>query len=204
MHGDPIAQTPRPRRIGLFGGTFDPVHHGHLQLAALAQQALGLDEVRFIPCRISPHKAGGAAASGDDRLQMLRLATAPLEWAMVDDLELRRPGPSYSHETAAELARQTPGARFFWIMGGDQWDALPRWNQPERLAGLVEFIVIGRGASPTPREGFRLHAVAGGHPASATAIRQALRREPEDRPPADPWLPDAVAAYIRRRGLYRK
>ncbi|RYD35901.1 MAG: nicotinic acid mononucleotide adenylyltransferase, partial [Verrucomicrobiaceae bacterium] len=76
-----------PRKIGLFGGTFDPVHLGHVHLADLARETLGLDEVRFIPCRISPHKTGTHPAGPADRLEMLELATAGLPWAVVDDIE---------------------------------------------------------------------------------------------------------------------
>lgn len=206
MHAaTPTDPIPPPRRLGLFGGTFDPVHHGHLHLATLARDALALDEVRFIPCRISPHKSSGATASAEERVDMLRLAIAPLPWAVVDDLELRRPGPSYSHETATAVAARHPEARLFWIMGGDQWEALPRWNQPERLAELVDFIVLARGVPPAPRPGFRMHAVAGNHPASATAIRRALAETSENAAATvSAWLAAEVANFIASRGLYRR
>ncbi len=189
-----------PRKIGLFGGTFDPVHLGHIHLATVAKDALALDEVRFLPCRISPHKAGSAPASGEHRCEMLRLATRDLEWAVVDDFELRQPRPSYPFETAEAMARKFPGDRLFWIMGGDQWEALPRWKHPERLAACVEFIVLARGDSPASREGYRLHTVRGGHPASATAVRRAIAAAEE----AHPWLPTPVAEWISARGIYRK
>jgi nicotinate-nucleotide adenylyltransferase len=190
---------PAPRKIALFGGTFDPVHRGHIHLPTLARDALKLDEVRFLPCRISPHKTGSTPASGDDRCEMLRLATSGLPWAVVDDFELRQPGPSYSYQTAEAMAGRFPGARLFWIMGFDQWSALPRWKNPERLAALVEFIVLARGETPQPREGCRLHVIAGGHPASATAIREAVSKG-ETR---HPWLDPEVAEWIATKGLYR-
>jgi nicotinate-nucleotide adenylyltransferase len=133
-----------PRKIAIFGGTFDPVHLGHIHLASLAQTALALDEVRFLPCQISPHKPGSSPTSGAERGEMLRLATADISWAMVDDSELHQTGPSYSYQTAEAMAERFPGARLFWIMGGDQWQALPRWKYPERLAKCVEFIVLAR------------------------------------------------------------
>lgn len=190
---------PTPRKIGLFGGTFDPVHLGHLHLAALAREALGLDEVRFLPCHISPHKPGTAPASGKDRSQMLRLATAGLPWAVVDDFELRQPGPSYSYQTAAAMAEKFPAARLYWIMGGDQWDALPRWKHPERLAKHVEFAVLARGETPQPREGYPLHIIRGDHPASATEIRNAISNSSIYQH----WLPPAVAEWIREKKLYQ-
>jgi nicotinate-nucleotide adenylyltransferase len=188
-----------PRKIGLFGGTFDPVHRGHLHLAALARDALGLDEVRFLPCPVSPHKSGSAPVSGEDRCEMLRLATAALPWAVVDDFELHQPLPAYSYLTAEALADRFPAARLFWIMGGDQWDALPRWKNPQRLAALVEFAVLARGETPRPRDGYRLHVVRGDHPASATAIREAISHGA----PSHEWLAPAVAAWIAAKGLYR-
>ena len=93
-----------PRKIGLFGGTFDPVHLGHVHLATVAKDALELDQVRFLPCRISPHKAGTSPASGEHRCEMLRLATRDLPWAVVDDFELHQREPSYSYETAEAMA----------------------------------------------------------------------------------------------------
>lgn len=187
------------RKCALFGGTFDPVHLGHVHLARLAVEALGLDEVRFIPCRISPHKIGRSPASGDDRLRMLELATAGLPWAVVDDLELCRDGPSYSWQTAETMVKRFPDCRWFWILGEDQWEALPRWAEPQRLASLVEFIVFSRaGRTPAPREGFRAHFLQGEHPASATAVRATLATDQ----PSD-WLHPGVNQWISQRRLYR-
>ena len=187
------------RKIGLFGGTFDPVHLGHIHLATVAKEALALDEVRFLPCRISPHKTGHAPASGADRLEMLRLATREIAWAVVDDFELTQADPSYSFLTAEAMSLKFPDTRLFWIMGGDQWEALPRWKNPDRLAELVEFIVLARGEIPAPREGYRLHVAAGQHPASATAIRDAISKGDT----APPWLDPAVGRWIREKSLYQ-
>ena len=188
------------RKIGLFGGTFDPVHLGHIHLASLAREALALDEVRFLPCRLSPLKTVHANASGAQRCEMLRLATAGLPWAVVDDTELTRAEPSFSYLTAEEMAARFPEARLFWILGGDQWDALPRWKHPERLAACVEFIVLARGGDvPQPRPGFRAHVVHGQHPASATVIRKAI----SEGDSTIPWLDPAVSAWMDRHGIYR-
>ncbi len=183
-----------PRKIGLFGGTFDPVHLGHLHLAALAKEALKLDEVHFLPCALSPHKADSSPASAEDRAEMLRLATAEIPWAVVDDYELHQVGPSFSYHTAEAMAGKFPTARLYWIMGGDQWDALPRWEKPERLAACCEFAVLARGSSPQPRTGYTLHIIQGHHPASATAIRQEISR--------NTWLHPSVANYIAEHRLY--
>lgn len=195
----PIMSRTHPDRIGLFGGTFDPVHHGHLEIAARARDALELTQVRFLPCRVSPHKTDRPPASGEDRLAMLRLATSALPWAVVDDFELHAPGPSYSYLTAEEMQLRHPDARLFWILGRDQWNALSRWRHPDRLAARVEFIVFDRDGIPAPRPGWTMHPVPGSHPASSTAIREALRSTY-----AMPnWLDPRVADYIRRHHLYR-
>lgn len=187
------------RSIGLFGGTFDPVHLGHLHLATVAREALSLDQVRFIPCEISPHKADLHPTSGADRFDLLQTATRDLPWALVDDLELRRDGPSFSYLTADAIAASFPEAKLFWILGGDQWEALPRWKNAAHLAATVEFIILARGGDdPAPREGFRHHLVPGSHPANATAIRAAFAAGATDHP----WLPPGVAERISARKCY--
>lgn len=189
-----------PRKIALFGGTFDPVHLGHVHLASLAVAALKLDQVRFMPCHISPHKTQSAPTPAVDRLKMLRLATSGLSWAVVDDFEAARAKPSYSYQTAEEMAARFPGARLFWIMGVDQWKVLPQWAESERLARVVEFIVFARGNSPVPREGYRMHPLEGIHPASATQIRESISRGEMDHP----WLDPAVARWICQHRIYQK
>lgn len=188
-----------PRRIALFGGTFDPVHLGHIQIARSARDALDLDEVRFLPCRISPHKTGTRPTGGADRMEMLHLATRGLDWAVVDDLELAREGASYSWQTAEAMEERFPGQRLFWIMGSDQWRALPRWSQPERLAERVEFIVFERGETAELREGFTVHPLSAPHPASATEIREAFAQGAQGHP----WVAPEVAAWITRHRLYQ-
>lgn len=187
------------RKIALFGGTFDPVHLGHVHLAELAKSALDLDEIRFIPCRISPHKTDTTPTSARDRLEMLRHATQDLPWAVVDDLETLREGPSFSWQTAEAMKAKFPTARLFWIMGTDQWDALPDWARPESLAECVEFIVFSRGKPPSPYPGFHLHALEADHPASATAIRKAIAAGQSTHP----WLHPEVSCWIADHGLYR-
>ena len=195
---DGLKKPSRKPRIALFGGTFDPVHQGHLHLAKVARDALELDEVRWIPCWISPHKRDRLPAPGEDRLRMLELATGDLPWSVVDAIEISRGGASYSVETAHEMARRHPGARLFWIMGTDQWKVLPSWAKADELSELVEFIVFGRGEIPVARPGMRMHALHAEHPASATAIRAAVDKGETPR-----WLPPGVGDWIRKRGLYR-
>lgn len=188
-------------RIAIFGGTFDPIHEGHLHLATIAKETLYLDQVRFLPCKISPHKSGNQPASAQDRIEMLQRATADLPWAEVDDYEVSlTTAPSYSYITAEMMAQRFPNMSLFWIMGGDQWETLPEWKNPERLAACVEFIVLARGKPPLPRTGYRLHVVNGQHPASASAIRMAIISG-QDLPP---WLPTGVEEWISKRNLYQK
>lgn len=188
----------RAPHLALFGGSFDPVHRGHLEIARRAVDALELDEVRFLPCRLSPHKLDHPPSPGDHRLAMLRLATAGLPWAVVDDFELRAPPPSYSSRTVREMRRRHPGTRLFWIVGADQWRSLPTWREPETLAAELEFIVFARDGRPEPREGWRMHHIAGDHPASSSAIREAVRAGRD----VSAWLPEGVGDYIRAHRLY--
>ena len=187
-----------PQKIGLFGGTFDPIHLGHLHLATLAKEALALDEVRFLPCPISPHKFGTSPASGHDRIEMLRLATAEIPWAIVDDYELQQEGPCFSYLTAKAMAAKFPTSQLYWILGSDQWKALPRWEKPECLAHYCEFVVLTRGDSPQPRAGYTLHIIQREHPASATQIRREISISH-----AHSWLSPRVATYILELDLYR-
>lgn len=183
----PEDSVTRRKRIGIFGGSFDPVHQGHVHLASLAKAAADLDEVWFLPCQISPHKLATPPSSAQVRVAGLKLAIRDLSWARVDETELEVDGPSYSYQTMQKLAAKYPEHEWFWIMGGDQWAMLPKWMHPEKLAALVSFIVMERnGATVYPVPGYRMQSVSGEHPASATAIRQALARGERDIPHLDP------------------
>lgn len=187
-------------RIALFGGTFDPVHRGHLGMARAAVDALALDRMIFLPCRISPHKSQPPGADADQRLEMLRLATQGIAWAEISDHDLVAEPPVYSHRTVEHFRRLHPGAQLFWLLGADQWQALPDWREPERLARELEFIVATRGeAAPKPRPGWRWHPLEIDIPVSASGIREQIARGALPEAQLDP----AVAGYIRETGLYR-
>jgi nicotinate-nucleotide adenylyltransferase len=184
--------------MALFGGTFDPVHAGHLHIAELAREQAQLDEVIFLPCQQSPHKTTASTATPEQRLHMLQLATTAA-WMKVDDYELRSPPPSFSADTLRHFLQRQPDVSWHWIMGFDQWQALPRWKEPEFLAQHLTFLVLPRENAPEPRDGYRMQPLVGEHPASSTALRQADGSHFLD--PA--WLPVSVRDYILAEKLYQ-
>ena len=186
-----------PRHIALFGGSFDPVHLGHIHIAEAAVKGLALDLVVFIPCQQSPHKARSTIANESDRIAMLHLATAKLPWAEISEIETLLPPPADAWITAETMREIFPNARLFWLMGEDQWKVIESWNHSQLLAAQVEFIVHTRGGSPTKKPGFRAHFIDGDHPATASEIR----RQAPSRLVSE-WLHPNVERHIRSRSLY--
>jgi nicotinate-nucleotide adenylyltransferase len=196
-----MTDLPVKERIGLFGGSFDPPHLGHLEIARRAREECSLDRVILIPCRQSPHKSSQTLASGEDRLAMLKLCFNDLPWSEVSSIELDRPDPSFSWQTVASLAKAHPEAELFWILGHDQWKVIDTWSRPDELRRQLTFIVLARhGDAGDPREGFRAHFIDFHHPAVATDIRHHLASG--DFTPASEQLHPAVVAYIQSQGLY--
>ena len=169
-------------KIGLFGGSFDPVHLGHLLVAQAAVEELGLDRLFFIPAAQSPFKPDSKPAPAAVRLQLLRLALAGRTNYEIDEQEIRRGGVSYTVDTLRDYAKRFPAAELFYLIGTDHLEHLPEWREPAELARLAEFVEIPRpqaeGFSPggfvagNPRagEGGFVHRIAGasgrgrGHP----------------------------------------
>jgi nicotinate-nucleotide adenylyltransferase len=200
-------------KLGILGGTFNPIHNGHLAMAEAARAAHGLDLVLFVPAGQPPHKEGGDIAPGQDRLRMVVLATAGREGLGVSDVELLRAGRSYTVETLEELRRRYPEAELFFILGEDSLRELPAWREPLRILQLARVVAVHRpGAKATFRPedypGLPGEAVRRlerdfvrmpPSPLESRAIRKAVR---EGRA-IEGMVPPAVAQYIARRGLYR-
>jgi nicotinate-nucleotide adenylyltransferase len=132
-------------RIGIFGGSFDPVHLGHLWIGEAATEKLTLDRLLWIPSATQPLKPNGPVAGAEDRLEMLRLAISGRFGHQVDDREIRRAGISYSVDTVAELKNENPDADLFFIIGSDSLSSIERWHQPARLLSLATLSVVQRG-----------------------------------------------------------
>jgi nicotinate-nucleotide adenylyltransferase len=131
------------KHVGLFGGSFDPVHVGHLRAALEAAEHVGLDELRFVPCAVSPGKPR-PHASGSLRREWLRQAIGDRPGWQVDDRELRRGGVSYTVETLAEIRETEPDARLYWMVGSDAFCGLHGWREADRLGRLAHWIVLLR------------------------------------------------------------
>lgn len=194
----------KPLRMALFGGTFDPVHTGHLLLARDACEAAQLDRVVFIPAAQSPHKAAMASA-GPHRIAMLQAALAGEAWAEVWPGEIEAGQLSYSVLTAEHWRKAYPQAELFWLLGGDQLAALPRWHRFERLRELLRFLVLARpGWELTLPPELPSQCVslleARQLDISATEVRQRAANGESLR-----WLvPEPVAAYIGSHQLYQR
>ena len=134
-------------RIGLLGGTFNPIHHGHLSVAEAVQKKLHLDRILFIPSGNPPHKKE-AIPPAEHRLEMTRLALLNHSDFELCHIEVKRPGKSYSVETISELKHRRPDDRLFFIIGTDAFSDLPTWREPERLLSLCDFVVVSRPHHP--------------------------------------------------------
>ncbi len=183
----------------LFGGSFDPVHLGHLVAAEAAGEALGA-VVRFVPAREQPFKRAAHVATPEQRAAMLDLAVAGNPRLKVERLELTLPPPSYTVRTLRALAEREPGNRFTLLLGADAAQDLPAWHEVETLPGLADIVAFARPGAPLTR-----HPLIGRVievPAldiSATLIRQRVGRGQSIRY----LVPDAVRDYIAAHGLYR-
>jgi nicotinate-nucleotide adenylyltransferase len=135
-------------RIGVFGGTFDPVHYGHLILAEQCREQGRLDEVWFLPAARPPHKLEHALTRFEQRVEMLALAIAGNPTFRVEELEKDRPGPSYTVDTLSELHRRQPGDEFFLLVGSDTLADLPHWREPARVLELAGLLVMARPDNP--------------------------------------------------------
>ena len=195
-------------RIGIFGGSFDPPHIGHIHAAKQAMQTLGLDRLLLIPAHIAPHKSG-SIADASHRLQMLRLAAQELPNAEVSDLELLRRGPSFTYETVEQVRDAYPYAEIFLLMGSDMFLSFHNWKYPEKILKIATLAVFYRGHRDEKArvEAKKAEFDAAGHRVqliendvvdiSSTQLRRLLAFGC-----ADEFLPDGVGEYIRQSGLY--
>ncbi len=199
-------------RIGIYGGTFSPIHNGHVAAARAFMEQMWLDILYVIPTGISPHKIMQGDATSADRLEMCRLAFAGVEGVIVSDLETRREGKSYTVETLRELYH--PENRLFLLMGTDMLLSLDTWREPEEIFRLCYPVYIRREADAALDDRI-VEKVAAYQEAYGKVVRRIVA------PPIDlsssrvramvaagesteACIPPAVAAYIEQRGLYRR
>jgi nicotinate-nucleotide adenylyltransferase len=196
-------------RIGLFGGTFDPIHHGHLILAELCREQLRLDRLEFVVAADPPHKPDGALASFTHRATMVRLALDGSDGLAVNESEATRAGPSYTVDTLRQRLADAPNDDLWFLVGADSLRDLPSWREPEAIIRLVRLAVvarpgvaIGREAIPESVPGLRERVDWVEAPLielSSTVLRDRVQRGCTIRF----QVPRAVESYIAAKGLYR-
>jgi nicotinate-nucleotide adenylyltransferase len=188
-------------KIGLYGGSFDPVHLGHLLVAQAAVEELGLDKLFFIPAAQSPFKPENKPAPDTIRLQLLRIALAGKTNCEIDEQEIQRGGVSYTVDTLRDYAKKFPGAEIFYLIGADNAAKLNEWREPAELAKMAEFVAVPRpgGAPaffPLPFRGRTLK----GFPFDVSSSQ--IRARVKAGLPVENLVPTFVADAIRAARLY--
>jgi nicotinate-nucleotide adenylyltransferase len=186
------------KKIGILGGTFNPPHIGHLIVANEVKQSLGLDEVWLMPTAVPPHKTEPGDATAEQRLQMVELAAKDINGLIVSAYEVERGGISYTFDTMKKLAGIEPEIEFYFIIGGDMIDMLPKWYRIDQLVTLVNFVGVGRpgtvGTTDFPIIMVDIPQIE----LSSTLIRQRFF----ENGTVQFFIPPAVEAFIRKEGLY--
>ncbi len=184
------------QKIGIYGGTFDPIHYAHLILAREALEKLRLEKVIFVPASNSPHKRA-PKTSAARRLEMLRAAIAGEADFEIDEFELDRPPPSYTIDTVEYLLGKYPQARLFYLVGDDNLAGLPTWRHFEKLRELVTFVVLHRAGTDVPHEYLQVERRI---EISSTEIRHRVAAAESIRY----FVPESVREMIEREQLYRE
>ena len=194
-------RAPERHRIGLFGGSFNPVHKGHLLVAQAAKENLELDRLYFIPAARSPFKPDMKLAPDRLRVRMLRLALAGHTDCEVDLQELCRGGLSFTIDTVMDYADRLPGAKIFYLIGADHVALLPKWREAKKLAELVDFAILSRldAVIPASTDPFRTHLLDG---LSCGISSSNIRARVRSSLPLDHLVPKSVAEVIFEQKLY--
>lgn len=187
------------RKVGILGGAFDPPHNGHMIIAETALKQLQLDEIRFIPTNIPPHKQA-SQASAEDRLEMLQLAIASTNYSkfVIDTIELNRKGPSYTFDTVSELFGREPNTKFYFIIGGDMIEYLPHWYKIDELFEYITFIGV-------PRPSYNkvtTYSVQMLEMKEMELSSSDIRRKIQGGLAINHLVPENVANFIKEKGLY--
>jgi len=183
-------------KIGIYGGTFDPIHHGHLILAREARELFGFEKVIFVPAAVSPCKSA-PAASAQVRLSMLRGAIEGEAGFELDDCELRRPPPSYTIDTIEDIRTRKRDAQIYYLIGEDNLPTLQKWHRFDELRKAVQFIVLDRTGTPPDHPYPIVHRKID---ISATEIRKRVASGQSIRY----FVPQAVEEIIRRDKIYQE
>ena len=205
-----MKEIEQPRRIGVLGGTFDPVHNGHLHIARELRKALGLERVIWVPAGRSPHKAGQIVSSDQDRLAMLELALAGSPSDQISTIDVDRSGPSYTADMLEMLRDQVFPSTLVFLMGEDSLRDLPTWHEPQRILRVAELAVAGR-----PGSDAHLDAITRAIPALSGRVHLAsteevpvsssdIRKRVGGNRSIHGLVPPDVEAYIREHGLYTR
>ena len=186
-------------KIALFGGTFDPVHIGHLLMARTAQEEMGFDKIVFIPSCVPPHKRSTTLFSVEDRIAMVRLAVAYNSGFEVSDFEIRKGGRSYSIDTVRHFREIYPApAKLYFIVGGDAINQIHAWKDIEQIKQLCSFVSVNRPGYPRGLARFKYHALSmHGIDMSSTEIRKRIQQGRS----IQYLVPESVLGYIREHRL---
>jgi nicotinate-nucleotide adenylyltransferase len=189
------------QKIGLLGGTFDPIHIGHLLMARTALEQMDLDQVIFIPSCVPPHKKSPTLFSAMDRLEMVRLAVTQVPEFAVSDFEIQKGGRSYSVDTVRHFRGISPtSAKLYFIVGGDAISQLDTWKDADQLKTMCSFVSVNRPGYSRGDAELKYHAVTmNGIEMSSTEIRRRILQGKS----IQFLVPDAVLGYIRDKKLYR-
>lgn len=192
-------------RIGIFGGSFDPPHIGHLIIAELAHEQLGLDKVIFVPAYLPPHKVGGHRSSPSHRLRMTKIAVKGNPKFAVSDIEIQRKGISYTVDTLQYFKKQYPKAKFFLLIGGDNYAQFVAWKSPDVIATLASLAVyprLGYNSNVLPHSYFGKEYLLHGNTLDLSSTE--IRKRVFHRKTIRYLVPENIEQYIVEKRLYRK
>lgn len=186
------------KKVGILGGTFDPPHYGHLIIANEVLEQLQLDEIQFMPNQEPPHKNRKSGTSNEDRLAMLELCTSGHSRFAIEKIEMERPGKSFTFDTMKLLTEKHPETDYFFIIGADMIEYLPKWHRIDELVEMIQFVGVNRPHHQTGTEYRLQHVAVPQIEISSTLIREKIAEGKS----AKYLLPENALAYIKEHQLY--